>query len=147
MRVDAISGRRLTSDCAGLHSTKTRAIARWPSLAYPWLPEDERRVTAIPALADDCRPDNLAAMEVLQIDGPAQDSGIARAPNSPRPPQVRLRALGTSARVRWLINGALAGESIGGSSFIHAFAVPGDQRITALADSGSWAELRIRVLR
>ena len=147
LRVDAVSGQRVTGECSGRRSAKTIAIARWPSLAYPWLSEDERRATAIPALADDCRPDNLAAVEVLQIDGPAQDSGIARAPNSPRPPQVRLRALGTNSRVRWLVNGELVGESFGGSGFVHAFAVPGDQRVTALSDSGSWAELRFRVLR
>ena len=107
----------------------------------------ERRATAIPPLADDCDADSLAAMEVLQIDGPAPDSAIARAPDSPRAPQVRLRALGTNARVRWLVNGELVGESQGGASFVHAFAALGDQRITALADTGAWAELRLRVLR
>jgi penicillin-binding protein 1C len=83
----------------------------------------------------------------LRIDGPAPDSAIARAPNSPLPPQVRLRALGTGARVRWLVNGKLVGESEGGGSFLHAFEAAGDQRITALADTGAWAELRLRVLR
>ena len=107
----------------------------------------ERRATAIPALAPDCREDGIAASESLQIDGPAPDSAIARAPNSPKPPQVRLRALGTGAHVRWLVNGKLVGESEGGGSFVHAFDVAGDQRITALADTGAWAELRLRVLR
>ena len=64
-----------------------------------------------------------------------------------RAPQVRLRALGTNARVRWLVNGELVGESQGGAGFVHAFGSVGDQRITALADTGAWAELRLRVLR
>ena len=147
VRVDAISGLRLSGQCSLTHAERTVAIARWPSLTYPWLPIAERRATAIPALTADCQPDSLAAMEVLQIDGPAQDSAVARAPNSPRAPQLRLRALGTNARVRWLVNGELVGESAGGASFLHAFRTPGDQRITALADTGAWAELRLRVVR
>ena len=147
VRVDATSGLRLSGDCTLGHVESSLAIARWPSLAYPWLPVSERRATAIPALASDCTADSLAAMEVLQIDGPAQDSAVARAPNSPRAPQVRLRALGTNARVRWLVNGELVGQSRGGASFVHAFETPGDQRITALADTGAWAELRLSVLR
>ena len=146
VQIDRTSGLRLSGDCALAHAEGRLAIARWPSLAYPWLPAAERLATAIPVLASDCRSDSLAAMEVLQIDGPAQDSAVARAPNSPRPPQVRLRALGTGARVRWLVNGELVGESRGGGSFVHAFPAPGEQRITALADTGAWAELRLRVL-
>jgi penicillin-binding protein 1C len=147
VRVDSKSGLRVSGDCNEKHVESTLAIARWPSLTYPWLPIAERSATAIPMLAADCRADSLAAMEVLQIDGPAQDSAVARAPNSPRAPQLRLRALGTNARVRWLVNGQLVGESAGGASFLHAFETPGDQRITALADTGAWAELRLRVIR
>lgn len=147
VRVDATTGERLSGDCAKPHVEATLAIARWPSMAYPWLPVSERKATAIPALAADCAADSLAAMEVLQIDGPAPDSAVARAPGSPLAPQVHLRALGTSARVRWLVNGELVGESRGGGSFVHAFPTPGDQRITALADTGAWAELRLKVLR
>jgi penicillin-binding protein 1C len=147
VRVDANTGERLSGDCRLAHVERAQAIARWPSLSYPWLSVSERRATAIPALAADCAADSLAAMEVLQIDGPAQDSAIARAPNSPRAPRIRLRALGTNARVRWLVNGELVGQSEGGASFVHAFEAQGDQRITALADTGAWAELRLRVLR
>jgi penicillin-binding protein 1C len=147
VRVDAKTGQRLSGDCAKTHVEAAVAIARWPSLAYPWLPIAERKATAIPGLAADCQADSLAAMEVLQIDGPAPDSAVARAPGSPLPPQIRLRALGTAARVRWLVNGELVGESRGGAGFVHAFGSPGEQRITALADTGAWAELRLRVLR
>ena len=147
VRIDADSGQRLSARCDLPHREATLAIARWPSAAYPWLPLSERSATAIPSLAEDCETDSLAAMEVLQIDGPAPGSAIARAPGSPRAPQVRLRALGTNARVRWLINGELVGESRGSAGFVHAFGSLGDQRITALADTGAWAELRLRVLR
>lgn len=147
LRVDAASGRRLSGQCRRPHAEARVALARWPSLAYPWLSVAERQATAIPALASDCQADALAALELLRIEGPAPDSAIARAPNSPRPPQIRLRALGSNDRVRWLVNGELVGESRAGASFVHAFDRPGEMRITALADSGAWDELRLRVLR
>ena len=86
-------------------------------------------------------------METLRIDGPAEGTTLARAPNSPTPVQLRLRALGTSQRVRWLVNGEWVADTQGGAGFVHTFAKPGDARITALADSGAWAELNLRVLR
>lgn len=145
--VDVHSGLRVSQQCNAVHETKVRALARWPSLAYPWLAATERNAASLPALSPDCLPDALARIESLRIEGPADGSAIARAPNSPTPPQVRLRALGTQERVRWLINGELAGESRASNGFVHAFAEPGAQRIVALADSGAWAELNIRVLR
>ena len=145
--VDAVSGLRLSSQCQQAHVRRTRAIARWPSLAYPWLPIADRAAAQVPALAPDCEPDALAAMETLRIDGPADGSAIARAPNSLVPPQVRVRALGTGGKVRWLVNGAWVGESTGGAGLTLQFPVPGDQRITAMADGGAWAEIGLRVLR
>lgn len=145
--VDALSGLRISEQCDAGHRPAMRALARWPSLAYPWLPATERVASSLPSLSPDCAPDALAKLESLRIEGPADGSAIARAPNSVTPPQVRLRALGTQDRVRWLINGELAGESRASNGFVHAFAEPGDQRIVALADSGAWAELNIRVLR
>jgi penicillin-binding protein 1C len=146
IQVDSASGERLSPHCQRSHASRELAIARWPSLAYPWLSLAERRAAAIPVLAPDCAADALARLETLRIEGPAEGSAIARVPNSPLPPQIRLRALGTNERVRWLVNGELVGESLGSQGFVHAFATPGDQRITALADTGAWAELNLRVL-
>ena len=146
VQVDASNGERLSPHCQRPHSSRDVAIARWPSLAYPWLSLAERRAAAIPALAPDCAADALAALETLRIEGAAEGSAIARVPNSPMPPQIRLRALGTNEHVHWLVNGELVGESLGSQGFVHAFATPGDQRITAMADTGAWAELHLRVL-
>lgn len=147
LRVDADSGMRLSLSCSRAHRASIRNIARWPSLATPWLSVDDRQASAIPPLAADCEPDGLASMEVIRIDGVAPGSTLARAPGSAQPAQIRLRALGANGRVNWLVNGALAGKSNGGEGFPLSFPVAGDQRITALADSGAWAEIRLRVLR
>jgi len=144
--VDANTGLRLSSSCTLPHARRDLAIARWPSLAYPWLPIAERRAAQVPGLSPDCEADALAAMETLRIDGPADGSAIARAPNSVVPAQVRVRALGTNGKVRWLVNGAWVGESTGGGSLSLAFPIPGEQRITAMADGGAWAEMGLRVL-
>ena len=145
--VDAGTGARLSATCARPHVRRRVDIARWPALAYPWLPSAQRAASAIPPLAGDCEPDALAAMATLRIDGIGDGASVARAPNSDTPPRLRLRAVGTDARVRWLVNGRLAGETRGGRAWSHAFAAPGEQRITALADGGAWDEVTLHVLR
>ena len=98
-------------------------------------------------MAADCEPDALAAMATLRIDGVGDGARVARAPNSDVAPRLRLRAVGTDARVRWLVNGRLAGETRGGRAWTHAFATTGTQRITALADGGAWDELTLHIVR
>ncbi len=147
VRVDAATGLRLSQECSKPHVPRALAIARWPSLAYPWLPIADRRAAQVPALSPDCQPDALAAMESLRIDGPADGSAVARAPGSVLPPQVRVRALGTAGKVRWLVNGQWAGESASGAGMLLVFPTPGEQRITAMAEGGAWSELHLSVLR
>lgn len=144
--VDARSGQRLSASCRGDPPRKRLEIARWPSLAAPWLPARERKASTIPPLSPDCVADALAGLENLRIDGPAEGSLLAPPPGSARPPTLRLRALGTSSRVQWLVNGRLAGETRGQGSWTLRFDEAGPQHVTALADTGAWAELRLRVL-
>jgi penicillin-binding protein 1C len=146
VRTDATSGLRLGAACTAA-SIKEIDIARWPALAYPWLSRELRRRASLPALAPGCASDGLDAIQPLRIDGIADDATIARAPNSSKPAIVRLRALGASGDVLWLVNGKLEGETHGAQSFEHAFAETGAQTITAMTDSGTWAQVRVRVLR
>jgi penicillin-binding protein 1C len=145
--VDPRTGQRLSASCSGAHARQRIEVARWPVLAYPWLSASTRRASAIPALARDCTPDALEAMESLRIDGPGEGARLARAPGSTQPATLRLRAFGTQSRVRWLVNGRLAGETLGPRPWTHAFDSPGTQRITALADTGAFAELTVYVVR
>ena len=145
--LDADTGERLSADCRRAHRRLPAVVARWPALAYPWLSVAERRAGAVPPLAADCAPDALAAMESLRIQGPPPGSALARPPGSASPPRLRLRAVGASGRVLWLVNGRLAGETRGSAAWRHDFATPGPQRITALAEGGAWDELELRVLR
>ncbi|MGA9422975.1 MAG: penicillin-binding transpeptidase domain-containing protein, partial [Rhodanobacteraceae bacterium] len=146
VRVDARSGLRLSNTCRIGRAADTE-IARWPALAYPWLSRALRQRASLPALAPGCPDDGLASVGSLRIAGIADQAAIARAPNSDKPASVRVRALGASGDILWLINGKLAGETRGAGSFEHTFAQRGDQTITALAASGATARVQIRVLR
>ena len=146
LRIDTRTGERLSASCERADA-KDADIARWPVLAYPWLPRETRRRASLPALASGCASDGLDATQPLRIDGVADRAAIARAPNSDKPAIVRLRALGASGDVLWLVNGRLEGETHASGAFEYAFAQVGDQTITALAKSGNYAQLQVRVLR
>ena len=93
------------------------------------------------------RADGRDATEELRIEGLDDGATLARAPNSAQPLRLSLRALGSEARVRWLLDGRLIGETRGAAQFVHDFGEPGAHTLTALADSGAWSRVRFRVLR
>ncbi len=145
--VDARSGQRLSADCTQPHARQSREVARWPALASPWLSAELRRASRLPPLAPDCVADGRDASEELRIEGVADRATLARAPGSTQPLRLSLRALGSEARIRWLLDGRLVGESAGNGRFEHDFAEAGEHTLTALADSGAWTRVQFRVLR
>ncbi|MFC5578192.1 penicillin-binding protein 1C [Lysobacter niabensis] len=144
---DARTGMRLSADCAGPHERRTSELARWPALASPWLSVEARIAARLPALSPDCAPDGRDATEELRIEGISDNATLARASNSTAPLRLSLRAIGSEARIRWLLDGRFIGESQGAGSFLHDFGVPGSHTLTALADSGAWSRVQFRVLR
>ncbi len=147
LRVDATTGERLSATCTKAHVVRDTGIARWPALASPWLSAAERQRSAIPPLAKDCEPDGLDATASLQIEGVADHATVARAPNSPTPVRLSLRALGAAGRVMWMVNGRLQGETMSGRSFVHDYPDAGMQTVTAMAETGAWTQIGFRVLR
>ncbi|MFI4968982.1 MAG: penicillin-binding protein 1C, partial [Lysobacterales bacterium] len=135
LRTDMRTGVRLSATCTSKQIAEVD-IARWPALAYPWLSRDLRRRASLPPLAKGCAADGLDASQPIRIDGIADHAAIARAPNSDKPATLRLRALGASGGVLWLVNGKLEGETHGAQPFEHAFEQAGMQDITALATTG-----------
>lgn len=147
LQVDEKTGLRLSADCTGAHHQMTVRIARWPGLATPWLPASLQEKSRIPRLSADCNEDALAMMETLQIDGPAERSTLARAPNSTQPVGAEFRALGTQQTVKWLVNGQWVADTNANQRFVLKFDTPGFQRITALTDAGAWDEMSLYVLK
>lgn len=144
--IDAVTGERLSAACSLPHEPRRAEIARWPALASPWLSAAERRASRLPSLAADCMADGRDAAGELRIEGINDRATLARAPGSARPLRLSLRALGTGARVQWLLDGRRIGESQGARPFVYAFEQPGQHRLTALADSGAWDSVGFRIL-
>jgi penicillin-binding protein 1C len=145
--VDARTGLRLSGDCTQPHVRRTDEVARWPALATPWLSEEARAAAQLPLRAPDCAPDGRDATESLRIDGLVDRATLARPPNSTSPLRLSLRALGSEARIRWLLDGRLVAESTGAARADVEFATPGAHTLTALAETGAWASVAFRVLR
>jgi penicillin-binding protein 1C len=145
--VDARTGLRLSAECSAQHARRSTEIARWPALASPWLSAEARLAARLPALSSDCAPDGRDATEELRIEGIVDHATLARASNSTAPLRLSLRAIGSEARIRWLLDGRMVGESNGTGSFLHEFSEPGLHTLTALADSGAWSRIEFKLLR
>ena len=145
--VDARTGLRLSGECARPHDVRSTEIARWPALASPWLPARERAASRLPPLSPDCQPDGRDAVKELRIEGLNDLATLARAPGSEHGVRLQLRALGTDARVQWLLDGRWIAETRGAQAFQQDFAETGTHQLTALADSGAWTRVRFNVLR
>ncbi|MDQ3040453.1 MAG: penicillin-binding transpeptidase domain-containing protein, partial [Pseudomonadota bacterium] len=144
--VDAHTGKRLSAECTAPHQVRSAEIAHWPALASPWLSTAWRKASQLPALATDCQDDGREAVASLRIDGVNDGATLARPPGSSGGVRLSLRALGTSSRVQWLLDGRWIGQSEGAGSLVHAFDTPGSHELTALADSGAWHAVRFRLL-
>jgi len=145
--IDAHTGLRLSADCTQPHERRSTEIARWPALASPWLSQEARMAARLPALAPDCAADGRDATEELRIEGINDRATLARASNSTAPLRISVRAIGSEARIRWLLDGRLIGETQGAGNFLHDFGEAGSHTLTALAESGAWSRVQFRVLR
>lgn len=139
--IDARTGLRLSADCTATHVRETREIARWPALASPWLSSAARAAARLPALSPDCAADGRDAVQELRIEGLDDRATLAPAPGGTRTVRLSLRALGGDARVRWLLDGRLIGESAGEGAFVHEFDEAGAHTLTALAEGGAWSRV------
>lgn len=143
LRVDA-AGRRLSGGCHG-QGEHVRTLARWPALLTPWLDADDRAAAALPPLAPGCPADSLDVSAPIRIAGVANGATLRRAPNSAKPLQVTVQAIGASGAVQWLLDGRLQGESHGSDRLALQLDRPGEHAITALAADGAFDSLRVRV--
>lgn len=145
--VDARTGLRLSAECRLPHVPEAREIARWPALLSPWLPAATRQASRLPPLSPDCVADAREASDELRIEGINSGATLARAPGSAQGVRLSLRALGSEARIQWLLDGRWIAETRGTQSFQREFADTGSHTLTALADSGAWSSVSFRVMR
>ena len=100
----------------------------------------------MPPLSPDCIADGREASTELRIEGLNDRATIARAPGSTHAARLSLRALGTDARVQWLLDGKWIAETHGAQMFQRDYDEPGQHSLTALAESGAWTRIDFRVL-
>lgn len=144
--VDRASGLRLSAGCSAPHEPVERELVRWPALLVPWLPQANRRASALPELSPDCQDDGRGDGLALQIDGVADGARLARPPGSSHGVTVQLRALGTEGGVDWLLDGRRIGSTRGSTVLAHTFERSGTHALTALADDGAWHRVHLQVL-
>lgn len=82
----------------------------------------------------------------IRIGGPSDGATLRKPPNSDRPLQVELRALGAQGTVQWLLDGRLQGSSEGDASVLLTLAHAGRHTVTALARSGAFSSVRLNVV-
>ncbi|MEB1610767.1 penicillin-binding protein 1C [Xanthomonas campestris pv. campestris] len=146
--VDAVSGQRLSQECSQAHERVPHAVARWPALVSPWLSAAERNAAQLPPLAADCLPDGrITGGGVLRIDGLSDRATLARANATARTVRLQLRALGSDARIDWLLDGRWIAQTNARQGFQRDFEEVGTHTLTAMASDGAWTQLRFRVLR
>lgn len=143
-RLDARSGLRLSDQCRQRHVETTATLARWPALAYPWLSGAERRAAQFPPLAPDCS-ETAAPAGTLRIAGLVEGSVVRRAPGAAHAPRLTLRALGTQAEVRWMLDGRLLGRTRADAPLVAELPEPGTQRLLALDSLGRYVTIDLRV--
>lgn len=143
LRLNA-QNQRLSASC---HSAHEHAItlARWPALATPWLSVADQRAAAVPSLAPGCPADSLASASPIRIAGLTPGTTLRRAPHSTEPLYVQLQALGAENAVQWLLDGRLQGSSTADQTIRIALPQPGQHTVTALADSGAYGSIELRV--
>lgn len=144
--VDAKTGLRLSGECAKPHEPRAAQIARWPALASPWLSAETRKQSRLPALSPDCIADGREASTELRIEGLNDRATIARAPGSAHAARLQIRALGSDAKIQWLLDGKWIAQTQGAQAFQRDYGEPGDHTLTALAENGAWTRIGFRVL-
>jgi penicillin-binding protein 1C len=143
---DAVTGQRLSADCRLPHRQESVEIARWPALLSPWLSQQARQLSQLPPLAADCQDDGRGQYQTLRIEGISERGVLARAPGSPHPARVQVRAIGATSQVQWLLDGRWVGTSSGAAPFVRDYAEAGPHTLTALAETGAWTQVRFSVL-
>ncbi len=139
--VDGKTGLRRNASC--LHAVVTEhRYARWPALLYPWLGGATLQKATPPKLAADCTPDAQFASAQLVIEGLLQDSLVRPASNRERhETTIGVRAIGSTERVRWLMDGVVIGQSAAGEQFVLPLPAPGKHRLLALDREGRYASI------
>ena len=138
-----MSGKRRNLSCLRPNAELV-TVARWPALAYPWLPTAVRTRSQLPELANGCAADEFSTG--LRIAG-INDGSVLRNPsNRSGPINARVQALGADGAVSWLLNDRYIGATHGPAPLELRFETSGDQHLVAIDSAGRYASLGVRTV-
>lgn len=143
-QVDARTGLRVSPGCTNKPVVEQQKT-RWPVLAEAWIGQVERDYNRLPGFAPGCAPEQPGPSESLRIEGLVNHTVLRAAPGSDEPVRVRLKAVGASGRVDWLLDGRWLNELGPLQSFDLTFTRTGAQTITALDDQGRFGQIEVVV--
>ncbi|MDX1252913.1 MAG: hypothetical protein IDH49_11815 [Gammaproteobacteria bacterium] len=125
---------------------ESRELARWPTILGPWLPQELKRRSQLPAPDPSCPPMN-AALGDLKILGARHNMKLRQAGASTSAPTLQMTPLGGQGRVYWLVNGRLVNTTEPNQSFAHTFTEEGAYTITATDLTGNYDSISLHVVQ
>ncbi len=140
---DPQARRRRNQSCLG-DGLQQRRLARWPLRAQPWLSAAQRRLSRLPALAEDCEPDQLAPAQLL-VRGLNHNAILRSAKGPGAPVRIEVSALGADGRVFWLLDERLLGQTNDAEALAIEFARAAQHRLVVIADDGRHRVLEFAV--
>jgi hypothetical protein len=138
--VDARTGQRLTAECSAQHARNPRNSRAGLRSHRRGCPTKRARPRPCPRARPIANP--TVAMRPSRCASTASSTARrSRAIEQHGAAATLVRALGSEARIRWLIDGRMVGETRGAAPFAFDFAEHGAHTLTALAETGAWSAI------
>lgn len=132
--IDPANGRRTLPQCKP--GAMQRQIARWPTLLDPWLSPAERQRYGLPDWSEDCQHHAPGMTGGLRIVGIQPAERIRPVPGA-RWATLKLRNVGGTSRVHWLLDGKLQHSGAPGATLHLRVDEPGTHRLSVVDASGA----------
>lgn len=127
------NGKQVAADCPG---AKQQTISLWPLPLEPWLPASESRAARLPAVSEQCPPQQKDEVTPLLLLGVREGAILKRLPGELRL-VLRLSAQGGQGNRWWFLNGEPVGDNSNGIAL--DLDKPGAYQVLALDEAGQIA--------
>lgn len=127
------NGKQVAADCPG---AKQQTVSLWPLPLEPWLPSSESRAARLPAVSEQCPPQQKDEVTPLLLLGVREGAILKRLPGELRL-VLRLSAQGGQGNRWWFLNGEPVGDNSNGIAL--DLDKPGAYQVLALDEAGQIA--------
>lgn len=127
------NGKQVAADCPG---AKQQTVSLWPLPLEPWLPVSESRAARLPAVSEQCPPQQKDEVTPLLLLGVREGAILKRLPGELHL-VLRLSAQGGQGNRWWFLNGEPVGDNSNGIAL--DLDKPGAYQVLALDEAGQIA--------